>query len=366
MKKWVIACTLAATMAMSAISFAGGLNVGDSAPALKVAKWAKGTPFTNFKPGQVYVVEFWATWCGPCKVSIPHISELAAKYGKKVNFVGVSIWETEPGKSDTTYMAKVEQFVKDMGEKMAYNVAIDGPEGTMAETWMKAAGENGIPSAFVIDQKGKVAWIGHPMEKMDKVIDEVLAGTWNPTAYADNRAKMAAAQEAMNKAMKEISQLVMAGNVAGAVAKIDDLFAENPDAERGMFMYRFNIQLKEDEAAAQAYFGKLADGIFKDDANALNSMAWTIVDDEVKIKNRNVDLALKMSDKSNAMTKYEIAMYLDTLAMCWFRKDNLDKAIEFQTKAVEALKDDKSVPADIVKDIKDRLEMFKKKKAGGN
>ena len=69
------------------------LKVGDAAPQLKVAKWVKGTPITNLKDGKIHVVEFWATWCGPCRVSIPHLTELAAKYKGKVDFVGVDSFE---------------------------------------------------------------------------------------------------------------------------------------------------------------------------------------------------------------------------------------------------------------------------------
>jgi thiol-disulfide isomerase/thioredoxin len=61
-------------------------------PPLKVAKWIKGKPVQRFEPGKVYVVEFWATWCGPCRRSIPHLTELAKKFKGKVTFIGVSIW----------------------------------------------------------------------------------------------------------------------------------------------------------------------------------------------------------------------------------------------------------------------------------
>src|SRR5947208_1155637 len=48
------------------------LHVGDRAPGLSVSKWLKGEPVTQFQPGKVYVVEFWATWRQPCIKSIPH------------------------------------------------------------------------------------------------------------------------------------------------------------------------------------------------------------------------------------------------------------------------------------------------------
>ena len=57
--------------------------VGDPAPRLQVDRFVKGAPVKDFKQGQVYVVEFWATWCRPCKESIPHITELQKKYGSK-------------------------------------------------------------------------------------------------------------------------------------------------------------------------------------------------------------------------------------------------------------------------------------------
>src|SRR5213594_4353213 len=56
------------------------LKVGDPAPPLKVSKWLQGAEVKAFEPGKVYVVEFWATWCGPCIMIMPNAAELQAKY----------------------------------------------------------------------------------------------------------------------------------------------------------------------------------------------------------------------------------------------------------------------------------------------
>ena len=137
------------------------LKVGDVAPAIVLAKTVKGEPIVGFDRDHVYVVEFWATWCGPCRETIPHLTELAAKFGGKAKFLGVSVSEAD--------QAAVEPFVAKMGDKMKYTVAMDkvpasgkAAEGVMNQTWMKAAGRTGIPSAFVVDSQGKIAWIGHP------------------------------------------------------------------------------------------------------------------------------------------------------------------------------------------------------------
>jgi thiol-disulfide isomerase/thioredoxin len=153
------------------------LRIGDPAPSITSATWIKGAPVPAFVKGRTYVVEFWATWCGPCRESIPHITELAKSYRGKVDFIGIDIWESQKsGGGDV--LAKVKRFVKDQGAKMTYHVAADGADGRIADAWMKAASEGGIPCAFIVNGEGKVAWIGHPA-KMEESLKEVLAGRYD-------------------------------------------------------------------------------------------------------------------------------------------------------------------------------------------
>jgi thiol-disulfide isomerase/thioredoxin len=149
------------------------LKVGDPAPKLQTGKWVQGDPVKDFQKGKAYIVEFWATWCGPCRASIPHVNELYNQFKDKgLVVIGQNCWEKDE--------SLVAPFVKKMGDKMTYRVALDdkssNSKGAMATSWMAAAGRKGIPSAFLVDTKGRIAWIGHPMQLKDQMIEDALAG----------------------------------------------------------------------------------------------------------------------------------------------------------------------------------------------
>ncbi|MCA8966432.1 MAG: alpha/beta fold hydrolase, partial [Planctomycetes bacterium] len=76
------------------------LNPGDLAPALSLGRWLKGEPLTELARGRVHVVEFWATWCGPCRKAMPHLTELATRHAADVTVLGVSVWEPDEAKVD--------------------------------------------------------------------------------------------------------------------------------------------------------------------------------------------------------------------------------------------------------------------------
>jgi thiol-disulfide isomerase/thioredoxin len=156
------------------------LNVGDPAPPLRVKKWFKGEPVKEYKKGSVYIVEFWATWCMPCKAAMPRLSVLANKYKDKVTVIGVSIMENKK-----TSVQKISAFVDSMGERMDYNVATEDSNFVDTE-WMLATGERGIPSSFVINAEGKLAWIGHP-SKLETVLPAIIDNRWEVEAELSKR-----------------------------------------------------------------------------------------------------------------------------------------------------------------------------------
>ena len=154
---------------------AAPLKVGDAAPAITVQKWLNGTEVKGFEAGKVYVLDFWATWCGPCIQAMPHLAELSKEYAK----AGLVVFPvTTTDKRNT--LKQVEEFVAKRGPKLGVPFAVCETD-VMDKAWFEASGQQGIPCSFVVDKAGKIAFIGHPME-LDEVLPMVLDGTWKGEA----------------------------------------------------------------------------------------------------------------------------------------------------------------------------------------
>lgn len=281
------------------------LDVGDKAPSLAKVTWMKGTAV---EPGTaVTVVEFWATWCGPCRKSIPHLTELQKKYGTKVNIVGLSN-EDQP---------TVKPFIDEMGAKMDYHVGI--ADVMTYGSYMD--GIEGIPHAFVVDAGGVVVWQGHP-GTMDQVLSQVVAGTFDGKKAATigklegNLQRLLQGQRPdINQAMKVIDEILaldavnaQAVSVRLAIAR----YQENPDLVRETLT---RLPLKDLPA------------------DFANSLAFARATDE-NLASRHLDVAFTLIDHALTLEP-DNAAYLDTKARLYACVGLFDQAIAIQRKAVE-------------------------------
>jgi thiol-disulfide isomerase/thioredoxin len=311
---------------------AATLKVGDKAPPLKVEKWIKGPPVEQFEKGKVYVVEFWATWCGPCIRMMPHLSALQKEYKDKgVTIIGTNIWEAREYGPET--LKKVEAFVQERGDRMAYTVAFDGAERATDRAYMKAAGQDGIPTAFLIDKAGTIAWIGHPMW-LDIPLDLVVADKWDPKIGPQRISKAEALLDEIVEKMRTSAR--------DAVALWESFEKEYPAAAklRSETKFRLLLRAEEYEKAYQVASGLIDRAIAGKDANTLNMLAREIVDPEGSVARKDLDLAMKAAVKADEFTEHKNAAIIDTLARVYFLKGDVDKAIELQTRAVELASED--------------------------
>lgn len=306
--RWVLAAVLVCAVAVSP---ALALDLGDPAPPLKIKDWVKGKA-VDLKEGKgktVYVVEFWATWCGPCRQTIPYLTELQKKFKDKgVMVIGIS---DEPA-------ATVKPFVEKMGKDMDYVVAVDDKEATNT-AYMKAFKVQGIPHAFIVDKTGAVVWSGHPMNGMDQAIEEILAGKY------DLEAAKKAAQ--IDKMAPEYFQLVAKGGKSNL----------KKAAKLGKKIVK--------------YGGK--------NAMLMNQFAWIILTGE-GLKHRDLKLAMKAAQAAYDACEGKDAAIVDTYARALWDNGKQAEAIKYQKDAVK-LCEDKEMAAE----LKKTLEGYEKKAAAG-
>ena len=349
--KWVIYLSALAAGTLLAQAAETTLKVGDPAPKLQTGKWAQGEPVTEFQKGKAYIVEFWATWCGPCRASIPHLNDIYTKYRDKgLIVIGQNCFEHDD--------SLVEPFVKNMGKKMTYRVAFDdkrdSEKGKMAETWMAAAGQNGIPTAFLVDTKGLIAWIGHPMELKDQVIEDVLAGKFDvQKAAADyetqqkHQAQLRTISMALNRAMQNKDWDEANAQVEAAAKLLPEDQREHLDMARLSILFG-----REDYPAAYKMATKISDAN-PENAMLLNDLAWRIATDP-SIKQRDLAVAEKIARQATKASEDKDGGILDTLARVLYMQGKKEDAIALQEKAIGLADGDRKA------DLQKTLDSYKK------
>ncbi|MHC4086236.1 MAG: TlpA family protein disulfide reductase [Planctomycetota bacterium] len=130
----------------------------EKAPDLVVEKWLGDKPDTA---GKYTLIEFWATWCGPCRLSVPKLNQLHRKFGTELVIIAIS-------------NQKEEDVRKFKEQKIEYYSAID----TQARMKEKL-GVSGIPHVIIVEPNGYVVWEGFPLledyELTEEVVEKILS-----------------------------------------------------------------------------------------------------------------------------------------------------------------------------------------------
>lgn len=347
--------SISAVLIASSPSFAD-LKIGDKAPPVKVAKWLKGTPVNSFEPGKVYVVEFWATWCGPCRASMPHLSDIADKYRGKATICSIDIRENALPQPVGGYMKRVSSFVERRDQVMRYNVAADGDRGMMDKLWLKPYHQMGIPTAFVIDKQCRVAWIGHPLIGLEEAVSQAIDGTIDYKKSIASQKHGATVDEIELKTYK----LVAAKKYTQALHLIDSSIAKDPSLASDLIPDRFNPLLHVDEQAAYQYARSLPAVKNAINASMRNIIAYSILENAPRLKSPDYALALDLAKKAVEFDPKSDPDNWDILARAYFRTGNTAEAIKAEERGIALATADADVDDYSLKIMRKNMAIFKK------
>jgi thiol-disulfide isomerase/thioredoxin len=354
------------------------LTIGSPAPELKINTWVKGEPVSGIEKGKVYVVEFWGTACAPCIKGMPHLSELQRLH-KDVVFACLCDEKENV----------VRDFVTKHDKEMGFRVGWD-ERGRMWTTWMKAAGLDGIPAAFIVDRAGKVAWIGNPAE-MDEPLQRILEGKYNPQAAVIALRLRHARKEAFRKENErldrgnqlaiQVEKLILEKNAAQAVTLVDEAIKKAPgeriwygrmklqalvaDPKLADRAVDYGIELAA-AATARANEDRPTSQILLDIASNLSGPLGGGPSDE-----RCCDLAIEIIKSTRDLVRqekdlgeqfqFEWLLQADAqLAHVYAAKRDYDKAVVFAEASLKAYQTARSVSSSLNEDTLRNMESWNK------
>ncbi|MCA9135537.1 MAG: TlpA family protein disulfide reductase [Planctomycetales bacterium] len=341
----LVCCAAVAALSLRPADAEPTLGIGSNAPALDIAHYfhENDPKVTKFKKGNVYVVEFWATWCPPCVASMPHLSELQTKYrNKNVQIISITDEdvETVENKLDQPHPQAEGTFAE---VTAAYTLTAD-PDGSSGADYMEASNQNGIPTSFIVGKTGLIEWIGHPME-LDEPLAAVVDGSWDREAFKEAEKQ----KEAFKEAVQQFAQLAGRGRYdeAGEMLKQQIATSKDPEMKERwqMIQHQFNLMTnqatkadfdfyREDlksrvgSPAAVYQYAMTLYGITQNGGNAGPLAAETIP---------ALEKELDAVDDENKAMIYEAIARLHTI------DNSLEKAIAAQEKAVESSKDSRTM-----------------------
>lgn len=335
------------------------LHIGDPAPPLRLQEWLKGKPFQQPEKGRVYVLEFWATWCAPCRAVMPRLSELARQYRDQVTFLGVNIFENR--KPST---AKIKAFVDSMGNRMDYSVAI--AEGYLMESgWYDASGRNGIPVTFVVNAEGRIAWIGYPTE-LEQVLPAILNNTFDIAAESAKRKRNWYLDSLDSEYYYDLIPHRQKEQWDSVLLKIDAFVRIEPGLKFAPHMtwYTLAALFKTDMDKAYAYAREWVEtpGNWEHDQQTVTD-AIEYLSNEVTITPQLYRLGAELCQKQIDAEQFpELAPMhkrYSRMAEWYSRAHEKSKAIEAQEKAIAALRNSDKFSASQLTAFEAKLQQYR-------
>ena len=340
------------------------LTVGSKAPALDIEIWFSDREgefqhTTEFEPGKIYLVDFWATWSTPSQRYMSTYSDLQDRYVKEgLQIISISD-EDEDSVADFLELDMNNNSGMIFAEQTLNYCVTSDPDRSVFEDYMDAAQQTTIPTVFIVGKTGLIEWFGNPA-KLKRPLKKIIAGDWDRAAFK----KEALAEQQMKVLATEVRKLMDTGDIEGALELIEKMIADAPHSETKFALQRTKLSLmmqNDSPNIAEAF----KDVVQNEELGSygLNEKAWSIVtrqQDGKKIKPKLLDIATETAERAIKIARTEeddehLGAILDTHAHLIFLKGEIDEAIEIQTEALQF-----SSRSDI-QDYLDELQMIKDK-----
>lgn len=364
-----LALSAAATFCSAQFNPNPTLKIGDAAPALTAQAWVRGNPVARFEPGHVYVVDFWATWCGGCIMSFPHISGIAKKYESRVKFISVDSYEDLGQKKGKDPVAAVTAFLQTPeGKRLTFDVAVDGAADTMFQAWVKPLRRGGFPTTFIIDQEGRIAWVDVNLDHLEWALDQVLARTWDRDKAAQVMKERDAVEDLMFVSFRDGGQ-DHPKHVQAMLAAAEAFEKRFPDRKDAVAFYKYMACLELDTAKLPALIEQMAADPLSRYINlwdvAILSLRKEGLPKATYIAVAKVLERCLKNDYLAPNTGGSVSVIYRSLAAAHAKAGQPGKAVEAVSKAIAKAKEDKA-PAEELDGLNKDLQAYASQAAAAN